>query len=575
MWRGLMDSTNRRFYTIYSETCAQMDVPRSITAAPVLAVICSILLVTAGVGATTATAQEVPSLPGVYYGEVTLADGEVDQQIRIEAVADGEVQDTIIADADGSFGGPNADDAKMEVQEPESGQVEFHIGGEPVTVQSADGETIDSTSLPFESGTQEIVLEATSEDLAPNATVAITETNSPVEAGNDLTVDVAIRNDGPTAITESVELQDFDGNVVANESVDIPIDGTGEATLTWTTNETLDANGTITATLANGSATAAVEVNRIEPPVIDNPQTGGGGGGGIGSGDDPTATPDGTAVPTDEPADVDAEVSYTETRSIVSDEGFNLSQVRFASSASVVSITWEGTAPEGEITTTTLRPTANVTPAAPGRMLTRAEVTGPETLSNAPATIQLRVDPAELDTQGIETEALRIYRFSDGEWTVLSTRVVEDSDDEIRVQTVAPSLAVFAVSAVGEPEAAINVAPQTPTAGEEVTFDASGTTTPYGDVVGYEWTIDGESFTGETVTTTIDDPGDVTVEVVVENDAGLTATATESIQVTAPPTETTTPTASATTETGTPGFTTGTAVIALVVSLLVRWRQRR
>lgn len=552
-----------------------------------LVLVVSVAIVTTGVGVgvTPAKAQEVPSLPAAYHGEVTLTEGEIEQPVQIEVVADGEVRNSIISDANGRFGGPTISDEKVEIQEPDTGRVEFHIGGEPVTIVSVNGDPVNNDSLAFEGGDQEVVLEVQPEDIAPDASVTITETTSPVESGEDLTAEVSIVNQGPVEISESVRLTDFDGNPVANESVTIPIDGSTETTLNWTTNESLDGNGTITARIANNTGTAIVEVNRVEPPVIDEPPSSGGGGGGgaIGGGDtgDLTeTTPGGTDNITgtnetvEEPVDrLDEDVLYAETQTIVSDEGFNLSQVRFAEAARVVSITWEGTSPEGNVTTTTLDRTSNATPAAPGRMLTRSEVVVPENLTNESATIQFRVSPDRLEEENISADQLRIYHFADGEWEALSTRVVENSDDEARLQTVAPEFSFLAVSAVGEPEAEFSVDPQEPVAGEELTLDAGGSTSQYGEVVSYEWTIDGEAFSGESVTTSASEPGVVTVELVVENDAGESDRVTTSIEIAEAETETPTATETTTTDTGTPGFTVVTGVIAVIVGILIAQRR--
>lgn len=552
-----------------------------------LVLVISAVAIASGIGTAPVGAQEVPSLPAAYHGEVTLTEGEVERPIQIEVVADGEVQDTIISDANGSFGGPTISDEKMEVQEPDSGQVEFHIGGDPVTIVSVNGDPVNNDSVAFDSGDQEVVLEAQPEDVAPNANVTITGTNSPVESGEDLTANISVVNEGPVEISEPVQLTDFDGNPVDNESVNIPIGESTETTLTWTTDEELDGNGTITARIANSTGTADVEVNRVEPPVIDEPPSGGGGGGGAigggGTGDPGETTPDGTNGTdetngtVEEPANrLEEGVLYAENQTIVSDDGFNLSQVRFTEAASVVSITWEGTNPEGNVTTTTLNRTSNATPAAPGMMLTRSEVTVPENLTNESATIQFRVSPNQLEEENISADELRIYHFADGEWETLSTRVVEDSDDEVRLQTVTPGFSFFAVSAVGEPEADISIDPQEPVTDEEITFDAGDSTDQYGEIVSYEWTINDDSFSGETVTTSVSEPGDVTVELVVENDAGETDNATTSVEVTQAETETptATETETETTDTGTPGFTVVTAVFAMIVTALVARRQR-
>jgi PKD repeat protein len=73
--------------------------------------------------------------------------------------------------------------------------------------------------------------------------------------------------------------------------------------------------------------------------------------------------------------------------------------------------------------------------------------------------------------------------------------------------------------------------PETPIVGEEVTFDGSGSV---GDVAEYRWDFTGDgSFdtTGETVTHTFEESGEVTVTLQVENDAGTAAQAEATLSV--------------------------------------------
>ena len=95
---------------------------------------------------------------------------------------------------------------------------------------------------------------------------------------------------------------------------------------------------------------------------------------------------------------------------------------------------------------------------------------------------------------------------------------------------LAPLLSYFSVSATSEPTAAID-APAEVEDGDEVTFDGSASEDEYGEIVSYEWTVDGESLSGETATTTLENPGDVDVELTVTNDAGETDTTSATISV--------------------------------------------
>jgi PGF-CTERM protein len=120
------------------------------------------------------------------------------------------------------------------------------------------------------------------------------------------------------------------------------------------------------------------------------------------------------------------------------------------------------------------------------------------------------------------------------------------------------------------------------TTGENVTLDASASTDTYGEITAYDWTVDGESFSGETATTTFETTGEVTVELTVTNDAGETNTTSSTVSVvtagdgTDSDTNTdgngNTDTDGSGTDDSIPGFTSGLAVLALVVSLLIARR---
>jgi hypothetical protein len=89
------------------------------------------------------------------------------------------------------------------------------------------------------------------------------------------------------------------------------------------------------------------------------------------------------------------------------------------------------------------------------------------------------------------------------------------------------------------PSAAFTVSPTDPTAGEQVTFDAAGSSDSDGSIASYSWDLDGdgqEDATGQTATTIFSSAGDETVELTVTDDAGATATATQTVSVSEPST---------------------------------------
>jgi len=82
------------------------------------------------------------------------------------------------------------------------------------------------------------------------------------------------------------------------------------------------------------------------------------------------------------------------------------------------------------------------------------------------------------------------------------------------------------------PSADLSVAPAEPATGETVTFDGSGSTDPDGEVVSYEWVIDGAPASGVAVSRTFDAAGEYAVELTVTDDAGATDTVATSVRVT-------------------------------------------
>jgi len=127
------------------------------------------------------------------------------------------------------------------------------------------------------------------------------------------------------------------------------------------------------------------------------------------------------------------------------------------------------------------------------------------------------------------------------------------------------------VSAVSEPTAAID-APGEVEPGTEVTLDASGSEDKYGEIVSYDWSVDGESLSGETATATLDEPGDVSVELTVENDAGETNSASATISV-AQADDGADGSDGDDGDDGIPGFGPVVALVALVAAALVATRR--
>ncbi|MFC4248894.1 PKD domain-containing protein [Natribaculum luteum] len=81
------------------------------------------------------------------------------------------------------------------------------------------------------------------------------------------------------------------------------------------------------------------------------------------------------------------------------------------------------------------------------------------------------------------------------------------------------------------PTAVISIDPDPATVGEEITFSAANSTDNEREIISYEWEIDGESFTGKTVTTSFDEAGTYDVDLTVTNDFAEPDTATDTVTV--------------------------------------------
>ncbi|WP_138007371.1 GLUG motif-containing protein [Halalkalirubrum salinum] len=186
-------------------------------------------------------------------------------------------------------------------------------------------------------------------------------------------------------------------------------------------------------------------------------------------------------------------------------------------------------------------------------------------------TFQFRVQSAYLDEHDIESEDIALYRDETGRWNELDATEVETTDTHHVFEAESPGLSLFAVGApdstepTSGPDAAVTVSPSVVTVGEEVTLDGSDSTNEDGEIAAYNWSIYGETLTGETVTVTADEPGEYTVKLTVTNDAGETDTTVTDLTVTAGE-ETSGNGLPTTTDDETP---VGFAIYAIIVLLLV------
>ncbi|RLM53518.1 PGF-pre-PGF domain-containing protein [Halobellus sp. Atlit-31R] len=181
-----------------------------------------------------------------------------------------------------------------------------------------------------------------------------------------------------------------------------------------------------------------------------------------------------------------------------------------------------------EITVTDVDPTtAQVNP--PGDTATVQEISVPENVTNQSATLVFTVPSQRVKTLGGSVDRLSVVRLTDDGWQLLDTTVVEQTDTAVTLEAETPGFSVFAVTAVGEPEATATVNTEVATVGEPVTLDGTSSSVTHGEIVSHTWMVAGRSLSGETQTVTFEESGDYTVELTVMTDAGETDSTTVSV----------------------------------------------
>jgi PGF-pre-PGF domain-containing protein len=348
---------------------------------------------------------------------------------------------------------------------------------------------------------------------------------------------------GTTPLANVVDrLDDEVGRNVRTQSIspNSTLDASAEAVVEGNSNEEVTlqtyanwSEGTYRVVHVAGDGTAGgLETNTQTITIQEATDSDDSDGGGGGTGQTPPRSQPEVIDNPEEVIDVPEDVTPTraEQAQIVTDEETGQASVTFTEESSVESVTFDNPAVEGEVTVAEYDNEPEETGPSPGQSVSVSQITVPD--PDQPATIRKRVPLDRIEERGVDAEDLRINRFDDeaGEWQGLDTEIVETTNERVVLEASTPGFSFFAVSAVSVPEATID-APSEVTVDEEFTLDATDSSDRYGEIVAYEWGVDGETLTGETVTTAIDAAGDVTVELTVENDAGETDTETVTISV--------------------------------------------
>ena len=279
-----------------------------------------------------------------------------------------------------------------------------------------------------------------------------------------------------------------------------------------------------------GGFETSTETITIEETTATTPTSPTGSSSGSPTSSPPeTVPPENVAEPPEPPEDV--EVEREDEADLEFDESTGETTAVFSEQNNVESITF-GFQTSGTVNARNLDGEPDETGPSPGASARVSQITVGEELQDESATIRKRVSLDRLEEIGADAEDLQMNRFdaSEGEWQGLETEVIGETDTHARVRAETPGFSFFSVSATSEPAAVIQ-APDEIEQNEEFTLDGSESSTEYGEVEAWEWTVNGETLTGETITTSIDEPGEADIELTVTNDADETDTATDELSV--------------------------------------------
>lgn len=269
--------------------------PTRSCAAVVLALVVTFAALAVPAGAVAASvAQDDPGEPHNFYGTaVDEASEPAPEGIEIYALIDGEVEDSIVVESGGEYGGEEAFDDKLTVDDGAGDEVVFTVGSldgpealeSPYDLSQSDGVTELDLTFPEGAFVEE----------PPDFQVSIDENASTLEAdaGANLSVVATVDNLGEVADTQAVTATVGNDTVgVENLTLDAGANATTE--FTFTADSAYDGE-VVEVASENDSATATLSVS----------DDGGSGGTPGGPGDDTGSDTDGGDTGSDDGDDSD------------------------------------------------------------------------------------------------------------------------------------------------------------------------------------------------------------------------------------------------------------------------------
>jgi iron complex transport system substrate-binding protein len=286
--------------------------------------------------------------------------------------------------------------------------------------------------------------------------------------------------------------------------------------------------------------TLASAVEALDTPTDEQPDDGsetGRSDSGDRDGDDDTERTDDGSTP-EEPDPRGSEIRTSVTAPAVYDAAEGRAAATFDGNTSVTEVSINTDRADGDVRITELETEPDETGPAPGTRLIVTAVDVPEAAADSPGTIEISIDSERVSSLSASPTDLRVSRYNDDRdrWEWVPTRVGSGGDGTVQIVGETPGFSYFAVTVAGESTAVLETA-GTATAGTTFTLNASASTTTYGELVAYEWAItEGDAIVTETPsgmapTVLLQQPGVLTIELTVENDAGVTDSTTKTITV--------------------------------------------
>lgn len=201
----------------------------ALTVATVLCVVAAVTLVPVG----GALAQTQPGTPANFYGTITNSDDDLAPAgTEVYALVNGSVEDSLVIDEAGQYGGPGGFDEKLTINTGAGSEVTFAVGSpdgptslaSPLSLENLESDPIEQ-NLTFETGTFVNVEEL--EFTLNRSTIAVNESAAP-------TITATYSNGTARDVTSQASLTSADPDVAAPTETTVSGVGTGETTLTAT-----------------------------------------------------------------------------------------------------------------------------------------------------------------------------------------------------------------------------------------------------------------------------------------------------------------------------------------------------